>query len=439
MLALANRISSIDLVGPIRHALEKRFGIGELDKIMDWMLLGQPSASGVLVDERSALTLSTAWACTNAISSDIASLPLNVYRETENGKELAKNHYLYPILHDQFNPEMTAHEGRQMMQAWVLNWGNAYAYIDWDNAQRVRGLYPLSPDRVRARRDNTRDPISYGYKLPTGLTVPIASEDILHLRGLGNDGVLGYSVVTMARNSLGAAMATEQFAGTLFKNGIKPSCVITIKENLSDEAYKRQAAAIQEAYAGVGNAHKAMILEGGGTFQPMSMKPDDAQFLETRKWGVEDVCRWYDVPPMRIGHSDKASTYASAQTFFDMYLQCSLTTWLDLWEQTINAKLLYRNRGYLAKHDTKAFKRADLKALAEFYRDMTNAGIMMYNEVRDELDLNRYPAGEVFARPLNTAYIKPDQQEVPQATPAQPKPNGAPAPPTRSSYGITTH
>lgn len=298
------------------RAFSKRMSVADLDRVMDMMIGGGPQTwSGNQVDENSALQNPTVWACTRVISEAYASMPQHMFRRTGNGgKEIARNHYLYPVLHDQTNPELTAFNYREMAQAHLCTWGNHFSLIEWDNAQRVKALWPLPPDRVRVKREKVTDPRTYQYRQNSGEWTTIQSEFMFHVPGLGYDGVIGYSPIGMQRQIIGASNAVLESSARLFGNGVRSSGFIEHPGSLTKESAERLAKSFSEQYAGLKNSHRVILLEGGLKFTPSSINPDDAQFLETRKFSRSEIAGMFRVPAHMVGDLEKATFCLPAGT-----------------------------------------------------------------------------------------------------------------------------
>lgn len=407
----------------IVQRIQKRFGIGDFDRFLDMMFPGgEPSWSGETVSESESLNFAPVHACVNAVSKDLSSLPLILCRNGRNGaREDAVGHSLYKILGSYANEELTSREYRAVTQAHMMAWGNGFSYIDLDLSNRIKGLYVLTPDRMRVRRFKAGTRLRYFYDVRgTGLSeanvtsiigpgfLEIPWEHVFHLRGLGFDGITGYSVIALARQSLGLMKAQQKAASSLFGNGISQAGVLEVEGEMTDEAYKRLRDSWTERYGGAGNAFKTVILEEGAKFKSNTINPTDAQFLESRGFSTIETLQWFDVPGVRINYADKTATYASAEQFFRAYVQFSLLPWAKLWEQNIGLQLLDRSDEYYAYHNFDSLLEGDTKSQAEFYRIMVTSGIWMPADVLRRQRLPVTEASEVYYRPLAMAYVKPD-------------------------------
>jgi len=272
-------------VGIISGILEKRSLTSSVKEPSEWLLDllgGRKSAAGIQITPNTALYSSAVYACVRVLAETVASLPLNVYRFLQGGgKEKAKEHPLYPILHRSPNSEMTSFELRETLQGHLALRGNAYCEVEWNNAGRVKGLWPLRPDRMIVRR--VAGELIYIYTLPSGQQVSLAAENVLHLRGLGSNGVIGYSPIQMAREAIGLALAAEEYGARFYGNNANPGGVLEHPGKLTDAAVKRLRKSWEEKHQGLEKAHRIAILEEGLKWQQVGISAKDAQFLEIRK------------------------------------------------------------------------------------------------------------------------------------------------------------
>src|SRR5262245_13444915 len=270
------------------------------DPAQSEMLFGGPrSTAGLAVSEDSALNYAAVWAATRLISECVSSIPLFLYRRDGKGKSRFEEHRLFRILHDEFNPEMSSMVARETLQAHVLLWGNAYAEIQRDASGRVAALWPITPNRVQPYRDPQLPgrPLRYAVTDEAGRSVTLRPDELLHIPGLGFDGVKGYSVVRRAREAIGLGLGTERFGAAFFGSGSTMAGVIEYPSTLTDTALKNFRDRWNAAHQGVDKAHQVAVLEGGMTWKKTGIAPDDAQFLETRKFQTVEIARWFNLPP----------------------------------------------------------------------------------------------------------------------------------------------
>ncbi len=270
------------------------------------------SSSGKQVNERSAMQMTAVYSCVRILSEAVAGLPLHLYRYTDGGsKEKAIDHPLYFVLHDEPNPEMTSFVFRETLMTHLLLWDNGYAQIIRNGKGEVVALYPLMPNRMTVDRDE-HGQLYYQYNTsrddaPTmkGTLVNLKSTDVLHIPGLGFDGLVGYSPIAMAKNAIGLAIAAEEYDSKFYANGAAPSGVLEHPGTLKD-LYKVRDSWTQ-TFGGSGNSHKIAVLEEGMKYTPISISPNEAQFLETRKFQINEIARIFRVPPHMVGDLEKSS------------------------------------------------------------------------------------------------------------------------------------
>jgi HK97 family phage portal protein len=297
------------------------------------------SGAGKSVTVSTAMQMSTVYACVRVIAETIASLPLHVYEITDKGNMKATEHPLYRILHDAPNEEMTSFIMRETMLSHLLLWGNAYVQIIRSGRNRIIGLYPLMPDHMEVDRDSAGN-LTYTYTTTEGRTVRLSQDDVLHISGLGFDGVMGYSPIALERNAIGLGLAAEEYGGKFFAHGARPSGVLTHPNTVKDP--KRLRESWNAAYGGSANANKVCILEEGMTYAPISIPNSEAQFLETRKFQVEEICRIFRVPPHLVCNLDRATFSNIEHSSIDFAVH-TIRPWLVRIEQAVNRALFSEN------------------------------------------------------------------------------------------------
>lgn len=359
---------------------------------------GRKTSSGERISEKDALRLSAVWACVNVISQTTSSLPLNLYRSRKTGgKDPLTSHPLQRLLHDAPNPDMTAMQFRETLQAHTLTWGNGYAEIVRNGSGRPVELWPIDPSIISAKRTDA-GALYYQIQNSQKQINPI---NILHIPGMSYDGVVGYSIIRMAREGLGLTSASEKFGAALFGNGAIASGVMSIPGELGQEAYDRLKKSLNEEHVGAGEAHKPLLLEGGLQFTQTSIPPDDAQFLETRKFQTEEIARWFNVPLYKIKNLDKA-TFSNIEQQAIEFVVDTIRPWLVRWEQEIKRKLIMPNeRGVFAEHKVDALLRGDTKARYEAYNTGRTAGFLSVNDIRGFENMNPVEGGDIYLTPLN--------------------------------------
>lgn len=335
-------------------------------------LAGEPTRSGKQIGPDSALQLATVWACVRLISETVATLPLFVYRKApgSDSRILATDHQLYGLLHDSPHADFTAVEFWEGVVASLCLWGNAYAEKQYGTGGRLVGLEPLRCDLVDVVRDQN-GARRYRYHDPRNARIrEIREENVFHVRGFGNAGDVGLSPISFARHSLGAAAAADEHAAVMFANGVRPTGVLTIPQVLDAEQRKQVQENIVKPYVGAQNAGGVMVLEADFKFQPVTMTPEDAQFLETRRFHVEEICRWFRVPPFMVGHTEKSTSWGTGLEQQQIgFLTYALRPYLSRIEQTIRRSLIRAEEraSVYAEFSVEGLLRADSTARAQFY------------------------------------------------------------------------
>lgn len=373
-----------------------------------WLLdyLGVSTDSGITITEHTAMRASAVYGCVTLIAKTVASLPLKVYRRKPNGDAVeVPDSVPYYLLHDEPNPAMTSCVWREYLTANILLGGNAYAVIGRDQANRVVDLFPVPWRMVTPARKNGRN--SYTVDLGDGTKEVYDQADMLHVPGLGFDGLKGMSVVTYAaRQAVGLALATESHGSRLFSNGARLGVVLKHPKSLSKDAQTRLATQFDQQHAGLPNAFKTMVLEEGLDVSNVSMTSEDAQFLDTRRFQVEDIARFFGVPPHMIGHTDKQTSWGTGVEQNTLgFLIFTIIPWLTRFEQEFNRKLFPRSPFY-AQFKHQGLMRGDSKARADYYASGHQNGWLTTNEIRKAEDLPPVPGGDTLFVQTNLAPMK---------------------------------
>jgi len=350
-----------------------------------------PSSSGKQVTEKNAMQSAAVYACVRVIAETVASLPLHLYRHVEEGKRRDTLHPLYFLLHDSPNPEMTSFIFRETLMTHLLLWGNAYAQIVRNGHGEIIGLYPLMPDKMQVSRAET-DELIYLYQ--SGMSnIAFRREEILHIPGLGFDGLLGYSPIAMARNAIGMSMATEEFGASFFQNGAAPGGILEHPGTLKDPSKVRES--WNELFKGSGNANKVAVLEEGMTYKQIGIPPNEAQFLETRKYQTEEICRIYRVPPHLVADLDKA-TFSNIEHQSISFVVHTIRPWLVRLEQAMNKALLYpaERQRYFIEFNVDGLLRGDYESRMRGYATARQNGWMSANDIRRLENMNLIPKEE---------------------------------------------
>lgn len=362
-----------------------------------WHADAQRGDAGEVVTDSSVMALSSVWACVNLLSGTISSLPLMVYQTGRDGaRTVARYHPLYRILHDSPNYDQTAVDFWDFLCASLELWGNAYARKELSGG-RVVALVPIRPDIVTVRRNAAGD-IEYEWT-EDGRRFRETDRTVLHIRGPGGGPLGGMSTLHFGRHTFSMARAADRAAAGMFKNGLRPSGVLTFEKWLSAEQRDTAETKLTEKYLGAMNAGRPLILEGGTTWQQLTISPEDAQMLETRAFSVEEICRYFNVPPFMIGHTEKSTSWGTGleqQTLG--FLKFTLRRRLKRIEQALEKQLLTpadRSAGIVIEFNIEGLLRADSAGRAKFYQQMTAIGAMTINEVRGLENLAPVEGGDV--------------------------------------------
>jgi HK97 family phage portal protein len=363
------------------------------------------TTSGKAVNERSAMQMTAVYACVRILSEAIASLPLHVYRYTDTGdpgragsKEKAVGHSLYILLHDEPNPEMSAFSFRETLMTHLLLWGNAFSQIIRNGRGEVVALYPLMPDRMTVDRDSAGR-LYYAYTRSDGdartmgqkSTVVLAPPDVLHIPGLGFDGLVGYSPIAMAKNAIGMGLACDEYGASFYQNGAQPGGVLEHPGVVKDP--KRVRDSWNAIYQGSGNAHRVAVLEEGMAYKPISVSPEQAQFLETRKFQIDEIARIFRVPPHMVGDLEKSSFSNIEQQSLE-FVKYSLAPWIARWEQAMQRALFSQDekKRFFVRFNVEGFLRGDYQSRMTGYSIARQNGWMSANDIRELENLDRIPA-----------------------------------------------
>ena len=414
-------------------------GLGLTSPELMYAFGAQSSAAGKLVTVDAALQLSTVWACVRLISQTIATLPLMVYRRDARGHNvLAQAHPLYTILHDRPNADMTATEFWEAIVSNVLLWGNGYAQIVTGVDGRVVALIPMRSDRVQIRRQ-TDGSLLFSYSW-MGQILDLTEDQVLHIKGFSLDGRVGMSAIGYGRQTMGSAIAAEEAAAKVFANGMRPSGVWSSPSYLTGPQ-RDQAKTMLAEFSGSQNAGKVPLMEGGWEFKPLSIPPEDGQLLESRSFAIEELCRWFDVPPIMIGHMEKSTAWGSGmEQMMLWFLTFSLRPHLERIEQAIKRDLIGpADSDVSAEFTVEGLLRADSQARAQLYGSLVQNGLRTRNELRKLDNMESLPGGDDLTVQTNLIPIEdlgkiatmPKDKPVVagEAVQANPDPGGAPQPP----------
>ena len=355
------------------------------------------SVAGKYVTERSAMQMTAVYSCVRILAEAVAGLPLHLYRYKEGGgKEKATDHPLYLLLHDEPNPEMSSFVFRETLMTHLLLWGNAYAQVIRNGKGEVIALYPLMPNKMSVDRDENGQ-LYYTYtrapeeaKTADLGRVILRPADVLHIPGLGFDGLVGYSPIAMAKNAIGLAIATEEYGAKFFANGAAPSGVLEYPGTFKDPNRVREA--WQSQFGGSSNSGKIAVLEEGMKYTPISISPEQAQFLETRKFQINEIARIFRIPPHMIGDLEKSSFSNIEQQSLE-FVKYTLDPWVIRWEQSIARTLLNpdEKQTYFVKFNLEGLLRGDYASRMNGYATARQNGWMSANDIRELENLDRIP------------------------------------------------
>ncbi len=370
------------------------------DALVRQVFGGVVSKTGLAVSPVTVMQVSAAYACIRNISEDMAKLPLHLYKRLPRGKERASAHPLYALLNTAPNDWQTAFEFVEMLTAHMLLRGNGYARIVRGVGGKVLELLPLHPDRMTVKQLDDLS-LSYQYRTARGGTVPLDPADVFHLRGLSLDGVVGVSPLTYARESFGLALAAEEHGARQFSGRAGGPGVFKAPGKLSDKAYDR----LTQSYAekgGLENSTTPLILEEGLEWVSLGIKLSDLQFIETRKFQVEEIARFYRMPLHKIGMLDKA-TFSNIEHQSQEYVSDTLLPWARRWEQAIGRDLLSvsERRDHYAAFLFNNLLRGDSKSRSEFYRGLFQTGAISPNDILEMEDRDTFVGGDMRFVPMN--------------------------------------
>lgn len=381
-----------------------------LSTIRDWFVTGEPSpkirdpqnaswgsnSSGVPVNDAAAMRLSAFWACVRLIASTIGSLPFPVYTVDGNGvRKVVRDAPLYKVLHESPNADQTPVDYLEFLAISLLLRGDHFAR-KIKAGGRLIALEPVNPAIVAVRRLETGQ-VGYSWT-DGGERFDLTDEDVFHVRGFGGGPLRGLSTVSYARESLGLALAADQAAGSLFRNRANPGGVLATEAPLNREQQAEAEALLEEKFVGAMNAGRPMVIGHGLKWHTITMTAEDSQLLQSRGWSVEEICRWFGVPPFMIGHNEKTTSWGTGiEQMLLGFQKFTLNPYLRRIEQAVRKQLLSpeeRSRGMFAEFNLEGLLRADSKGRSEFYERALRNKWMVVNEVRGKENLPPVPWGD---------------------------------------------
>ena len=408
---------------------------GNLSRIFEEITNTRRTASGVTVSPETALECTAVLACVRVLSESIASLPFNVYRRLPGGgKEIAEEQHLHEVICYQPNSWMTGFEFRELMQSWLLLWGNAYAYIKGGRQGGVTELIPLHPSRMEVKR-LTNGKLRYYYTEPTTPIQPqvevteYRQDEIFHLRWLSSDGVRGFTPTTLSRDAIGLARATELHSGSFFGNGAQPGTYIETDQPHKPEVLARFKEQWNDAHQGPDKSYKTVVMPFGFHRKQIEIRNDTAQLIETRRYQVEEVARAYRVPPHLLGDLSNVRFSTVEQSAID-FVTFSLIPWCRRWEMACRRDLVVDDKQYFCQFDVNALMAGDYAARSQFIREMANLGALDVDEIRAQIGYNPLPDGQGKKRfvQVNMQLLEAFTADNPTGQKKQ-QPETVPAPP----------
>ncbi|HGN2089207.1 TPA: phage portal protein [Proteus mirabilis] len=400
--------------GRIKSALLNWLGVPiSLTSGEFWQEWSGTSSSGKVVTADKAMQLSAVWACVRLLSESISTLPIKIYKsESDGSRSLAKEHPIYRLLCKQPNLEMTPSRFMLMVVASLCLRGNSFIEKKYIGSKLV-ALEPLLPQNMTVKRSEQTGMLEYKYTDPSGQKIrTIPTNKIMHIRGFGMDGICGMIPVKIGRDVIGAALSVEESAAKIFENGLQSSGFLSSELPLNDEQRERIRSYLL-SFVGSKNAGKMMVLEGGMKYNNVTMNPEAAQMLESRTFSIEEICRWFRVPPFMVGHMDKQSSWASSVEGMNMqFLTNTLRPLLVNIEQEISRCLLNGDDDYYAEFSVEGLLRADSAGRSAYYTTALQNGWMSRNDVRRLENLPPIEGGDIYTVQLNLTPIDQLGQEA---------------------------
>lgn len=403
------------------------FTLKDLDDQMDRELSGASALAGVDVNANTAMTFSAFWNGVLQISQTVASLPLPVYRRSaDGGRERDRTHHLYPVLNRIAGPSMTSMTWRETMTHHAIVWGNAYSYRLRDRAGRTTGMVLMNPEKVRPTVVDGKK--AYLFRRRDGTDQPFAFDDIFHLPGLGFDGIQGYSLLSIARESLGLGLALQEFGARFFGQGTNLGGVIKRPREapaLSPEAGKRLAADLKAKWEGIQRSHGLLLLEEGMEYERIGMPLDDAQFLASKTFSIQDMARWLNMPPHKLKEMSRSTNNNIEQEQLS-YLVDTIRPWLVRWESAVNTWLVpeWEWEDVFAEHVVDALLRGDINTRYTALSTARQNGIINADEWRRMENMNPIGGRAGSAYLVQGAMIPTDTAGQPKTEPSAPAAEG---------------
>ncbi|MFD2206629.1 phage portal protein [Kiloniella antarctica] len=384
--------------------------------------VSSPSIAGVNVTEATALNYSAVWAAVNFISNKVSVVPWGVYEKQEGKRSLLSDHRLHHVLSFKPNPEMGSRTFRKTLAAHVLLWGNGYGEIEARRNGDVEAIWPIEPHRMNPDRDS-RNKLVYEVSNERQPNTILSADQIYHVKGLSYDGLMGYSPVRLARDSLSLSAAMERYGSAFFGNGANPGGVLEHPGNLSSEAAKGLRESWEAKHKGVNRSHKVAILEEGMSFKTIGIPPEDAQFLSSRQFQITEIARWFQMPPHKLAELTRA-TFSNIEQQSQEVVDDCIVPWVVTFEEEADLKLFKPSESgrLFTKMNLKALLRGDSKSRGEFYQSMFSTGAMSVNRILELEDENPIgPEGDLRMVPMNMVSVEQAYKEGGSSQEAAPK------------------
>lgn len=401
--------------------LFERRSVSTSAELLDFLRKGSESVAGTSVNESTALNVSTVMTCVSLISRTVASLPLQVYERSSDGAQRfpATDHPVTGVLREP-NPWQTMLEFVQVVQTQALLRGNGYAWVNWttntrDGSEQVKEMIPLHPDRVRVEQldDYT---LRYVLERPRNGSLVIPQDEMLHLRGLSTDGYMGRDPLRDARDIVGVALATQEYAGSFWRNDATPTVALKHPKTLSEKARKNLEESFAATYGGGRDRRRVAVLEEGVDLTPITLNAEQSQFLETRKFQRSEIASWFHVPPHMIGDTEKSTSWGTGIEQQQIgFMTFTIRPWLTAWEQRLNRILVKNESRFYCKFTLDGWLRGDINSRYMAYSRGIQGGWLSPNDVRRLEDMNPITGGDVYLAPTNLAPLTSLPDVQPQA------------------------
>lgn len=385
------------------------------DALWKWGRYGFDTTAGPKISEENALENAAVWNAITILSTIPAMLPLNLYQRQSKGKQKATDHPYHKLLWIQPNPEMTAMPFREAMMGHLLTWGNAYIEKEWAESGYIKALWPIPPNRIRPERSKATGRLIYYFKRNDGTEQTLTRDNIIHIPAFGGNGLMGYSPIRMHKEALGLAKAMEEFGAGFFGRGATPGAVLQHPETVSEEAQDRLKKQVHKAVGGLDNAHRLLILEEGMTWNKIGLPPEEAQFIQSRTFEIDEVARIYNLPPHLLKQLNRA-TFSNIEELGLEFVDYSLMPWLKRVEQnfTVQMHLVENGSGLFYEHNVDALLRGNITTRYAAYAQGRQWGWLSADDIRELENMNPLPdgQGEMYLIPMNMTTAEAMQQQL---------------------------